>query len=445
MFTRVYKTPPQYDNRVAVSMSRIIPYAVVLHLLVSAWMFSQYDIFPEVQPTDAIGKLVEQSASSESAGAEAESVLAGITIQGMQLSQRLWRTHVVPLVILAFLIVLYVVLRLTLYAVITRCCNGLAKCCTGRDCSQQYEPEYLLNYFDALPLSTVLSYVGPKAEKAPRAHMRHKLIAALQRRTKAVEEKSMTLAQAVQTMNHKQAIAQSLEMDHASRIATQANIRHQIEAYMQTEQRAGFGGAATLQHMHEDLEHVDRDIAAVQADLDEAREDARRAQEVVAKKRAESRRRSTVSFISTEVDGERVEGMFVEDDESDAKIMQETHELSYCLDESVVYSRKFGYDVSSTIKDPELLQDFYSVLPKRSDGISSTVGEGIQPNSEAQTAMRQAIAESRLEQASMANVGYGAGGGHSAESVAVRVGAGLDGPHRGAQPVWEGQGKAVDR
>jgi len=90
----------------------------------------------------------------------------------------------------------------------------------------------------------------------------------------------------------------------------------------------------------------------VQAEIESATAELMQARDLVTAKRAENKRRSTVHFVSTQEDGEQIEGLFVEDDESDSKTLQETHELTYCLDESVPYMRKFGYDVSATIKDP---------------------------------------------------------------------------------------------
>jgi len=118
-------------------------------------MFSEYDTFPEMQPTDAVSNIVASSSES-STGAEAQSVLDQISIQGTQVSNRLWRTHVLPLVLSGFLLATLLLLRVTLFTIVRECLNSVSRCCTGRHCAEEYEPEGLHNFFDALPLSTLL-------------------------------------------------------------------------------------------------------------------------------------------------------------------------------------------------------------------------------------------------------------------------------------------------
>lgn len=95
LFLRFYRKPPHYDTRMGMRMTGLLPYAILLHLGFAAWMYSNRAIFSSNE------YIVEAAQTG------ALSVGGALQDATLSYSDRLSQVHVVPFVVLFFIIVLY--------------------------------------------------------------------------------------------------------------------------------------------------------------------------------------------------------------------------------------------------------------------------------------------------------------------------------------------------
>jgi hypothetical protein len=105
VFIRLYRTPPDYDISIGTDATRLLPYALLLHLLIAGWVYGNKEIF--------ISKdyFADQVATSATGDGAAVGGTTSLTQSGREfiddydqydISARLFQVHMLPIMVLMF-------------------------------------------------------------------------------------------------------------------------------------------------------------------------------------------------------------------------------------------------------------------------------------------------------------------------------------------------------
>jgi hypothetical protein len=68
LFTRWYRTPPQYDAQISIQFTSYLPYAAILHLLFGTWMIANRRMFSSDDGYQLSGVATNSSSAGGGAG-----------------------------------------------------------------------------------------------------------------------------------------------------------------------------------------------------------------------------------------------------------------------------------------------------------------------------------------------------------------------------------------
>eukprot|EP00742_Colponemidia_sp_Colp-10_P003796 GILJ01004043.1.p1 GENE.GILJ01004043.1~~GILJ01004043.1.p1 ORF type:complete len:1123 (-),score=165.75 GILJ01004043.1:136-3504(-) len=137
LFLRIYRTPPMFDQKVAVKAVSLLPVAAFLHLLFAIWMYSASSIFkPDTLDLNFLSSDVNDQVQSTVEAAE-----SNINSPNFRLADRLNNLHTFFVVFGLVVFLIGVLFHLFVWPLVRKCCCR---------CRRSAEREDLPNFYKAL-------------------------------------------------------------------------------------------------------------------------------------------------------------------------------------------------------------------------------------------------------------------------------------------------------